>query len=639
MRSNYAGMKLGSVNRSFSMNTQEAQEQNVIMERVLKSWTEERKTLLRKYKQNVITMQRRADGINEWLETKGPISREEAMKIEGEYNARCHEANDMVKALVADYADRMVKAGVTTATGYVGYRLDGPAYLIYPVNTPLRNELARWGTPAGKQAGTMVHWKYTSIGPSAGSGSYVYGGAAEGRRVGISLPNENDGVAQYSEMGVERAVSFTAEFSGEGYTDNVADEHIRGLQQGFLQEESMILGGNQGAGTNQNGFALGTANTPSISAAASIPAGAPYDGSTAGFSATPSVAVRVVELTMLGYPNNGQYGYQVAPTVGATGLVPSYSRTDAGPYTDSDTINGGMGQVSAASAVQATVAAYVKASVVPKKGAVAWAWFLDDQDAVTPTTANAILAAITTVPYCYFGANSGHAALSGNELASATGLNADHSAQSLDFSGILAWAVTSGTWINMSDISKTDPTQNAAYNGLLRPVVAAGNKTAAIAQLEYDLENQFNTFQTVGEIIECDPVAKQAINQCIMAGGANAYRFETSRDAQGNILGGAVVTGYKSIFGMKANGADEIAIRLHPMMPTGTYVIRRTTNPYPQSRIPGVSGMFVLRDWYGIEWPINKRQKEFGEYVHEVYGDYIPGLLTVRTGIQGVATS
>jgi hypothetical protein len=49
--------------------------------------------------------------------------------------------------------------------------------------------------------------------------------------------------------------------------------------------------------------------------------------------------------------------------------------------------------------------------------------------------------------------------------------------------------------------------------------------------------------------------------------------------------------------------------------------------------------MFVQRDYYGIEWPVTTRAWTFGEYVHETYGDYIPGLLTVRTGILGVATS
>jgi hypothetical protein len=639
MRSIYVGKAAAGIHSGIGDHVDD--EQNVVLERVLKSWSEERKTLLRKYKDSVMSLERRSDGINDWLIKKGQTPPEEMRKIEGEFNARCKDANDMLKALVADYADRMVKAGVTVGTGYVGYRLDGPAYLVFPVNTPLRNEIARVGTPAGKMTGTMVHWKYGTIGPSSGSGSYLYGGAAEGKRVGISAPNEVDGVAQYSVLGVERSITFEAEFGGEGYTDNVADEHIRGYMQLILGEEAEIWGGNQGASANQNGFALGTANTPSTALSATIPTGAPSDGSSAGFSNSTSVAVYVVELTMLGYPNNGQFGYQTAPAVGATGLVPSYSRADAGPYTDTDTINGGMGHISAASNVSLGITStpYIKASVVAKKGAIAWAWFVDDQDATTPATANAFLAAITTVPYCYFGANSKDSAISGNQAANSAGLNTDKSAQPLDFSGILAWAVTNGVWNNMSDITALDASTGGTNDGLLDPITVAGNKTAAIAQLDYDLKNQFTSFQTVGDEIWCDPVAKLAINQAIMAGGAQAFRFETSRDGQGNILGGAVVTGYKSIYGMKANGADEIRLRLHPMLPVGTYVIRKTQNPYPQSRIPAVSAMAVQREFYAMEWPMNRRAWEFGEYVHETYIDYIPGLLTVRTGIQGVSTT
>ena len=643
MQTPYAGRHLGATNRSIAgaEGEQRIIEQGIIAKCVLKAWTEERKTVLRKYRRMSGDLKRRADEINEFLEHKKAVSYEEILALERSFNEQCDTANDVMKALVGDYADRMQKTGVTSSLGYNFYDLRGPAFLIYPVNTPFTGMLPRWGK-VNAGYGTMVNWKYTSIGPSAGVASQNYAGASEGNRVGTSLPNENNAVAQYSEFGVERAVSFTAEFAGEGYTDNVADEHIRGLQQLKLQEESIIIGGNQGAAANQNGFALGTANTPSTSLAASIPTGAPSDGSgLVGFTNSTSVSVRVVELTTLGAPTNAQYGYQAAPVVGATGLVPSYSRTDAGPYSASDTINGGMGAVSASSAVVTAITStpFVKVSVVPKAGAVAWAWFCDTTDATTPAASNAFLCAITTTCYLYLGSKS--SSIASNQAASATGLNADHSAQGLDFSGMLAWAAASGTWINMSDVSKIDPSTGATYTGLLQPFEVGSTKTNAIAQLDYDLLQQWNGYQTTADELWCDALTKNAINHAIMVGGSGSYRFETTRDAQGNILGGTVVTGYKSVYSMKRGGAEEISINLHPMMPTGSWLLRKSSgnNPYPHSRIPGVSGLFVQRDYYGIEWPVNKRQWEFGTYVHEVYGDYIPGLLTLRTGIQGVSTT
>ena len=212
----------------------------------------------------------------------------------------------------------MMKAGAHDLDGSTTfYDLRGPAFLIYPINTPLRNSLPRWGR-VNAGYGTAVNWKYTSLGPSGGSGSVPYAGAKEGERVAVSLPNENNAVATYSELGVERSVSFTAEFAGEGYTDNVADEHLRGAHNLWLQEESIMWGGNAGnCDRPQRIQPRHREHASTAPCALQIPAGAPSDGSASGFTNATYVAAYVVELTMLGFPTNSQFGYQTAPTVGA----------------------------------------------------------------------------------------------------------------------------------------------------------------------------------------------------------------------------------------------------------------------------------------------------------------------------------
>lgn len=626
--------------RGFAGETGEAHiiaQQTVLRDRIIKAWTAERKEQIRKYQAMVEQGRRVSDGINNWIVNKGRLSIDQMEKIQSDYNNRMDEANQLMKDLAEDYRQTMMKAGVTTALGYNYYDLRGPAFLIYPVNTPFRNMLPRWGRQnAG--VGTAVHWKYTGYtGPtSTGTG---YAGAKEGERVAYSTPGETDATATYAELGVERSVSFTAEFAGDGYTDNVSDEHIRGLHQFMLQEESIILGGNAGTASGNNGFALGTANTPSAVLAASIPASAQSDGSTSGFNNNTIVTAYVIELTMLGFPTNGQFGYQAAPTVGATGLTPSYSRSNAD--STSDTINGGMGALSAASSPVTAITStpFVKFSVVPKKGAIAWAWYVNDTDGNTPTTAHAYLAGITTIPVFYAGSKSDQSQISTNQAANATGLNADKSQQSLDFSGILAWIANgSGTWINMSDISKTNPATGSTYTGNITPgLTSSSNAIPAVVELEYDLKQQWNSFQAVADELWCDAATKLLIAQCLFknTSGVPAYRFEVTRDAQGNILGGFTVSGYKNQYSMKETGSEEIPIRIHPMIPTGSWLLRKSRNPYPHSRIPGVSGLFVQRDVYGIEWPVTTRAWTFGTYAHETYGDYIPGLLTFRTGITG----
>ena len=89
---------------------------------------------------------------------------------------------------------------------------------------------------------------------------------------------------------------------------------------------------------------------------------------------------------------------------------------------------------------------------------------------------------------------------------------------------------------------------------------------------------------------------------------------------------------------MKETGAEEIPIHIHPIMPPGTMMYRKVNNPYPQSRIPGVEGLFIQRDAYGIEWPVVTRNWTWGTYANLTYGNHIPAFLTYRTGITGVAT-
>ena len=74
----------------------------------------------------------------------------------------------------------------------------------------------------------------------------------------------------------------------------------------WLGEEGLILGGNSGTAAGNNGFQLGTANTPTATLLAV----------TGNIPSATNVSCRVVELTMLANPQNTQYGYGIFPTVG-----------------------------------------------------------------------------------------------------------------------------------------------------------------------------------------------------------------------------------------------------------------------------------------------------------------------------------
>src|SRR5579863_3614562 len=165
----------------------------------------------------------------------------------------------MINMIKQHQAGKLVlnKAGVTTSLGYNFYDLRAPVFLLYPVNVPFRNSIARVGR-VNDGVGVAAHWQATR---NVGS---LYAGVVEGQRGPTATPDDNPYVASYKELGIERAATFTSQFAGEGYTDNLADEHLRGLHELWLQDEGIILNGNSGTATGNNGFVLTTAPTPNV---------------------------------------------------------------------------------------------------------------------------------------------------------------------------------------------------------------------------------------------------------------------------------------------------------------------------------------------------------------------------------------
>ena len=517
-------------------------------------------------------------------------------------------AKDLIKAQTAE----MIKAGLTTSIGYNFFDLRGPAYLLYPVNTPLRNSIARKGR-VNDGYGTAANWKATR------NFGAQYVGVLEGQRNALGTPDENNYVANYKEVGIERGATFTSQFAGEGYTDNVADEHLRGMHELWLGEEGLILGGNSGTAAGNNGFVLGTANTPSatlLAVAGNIP------------NAT-NVSCRVVEMTMLGNPLNTQYGYGVFPTV-VGGLTPSYVRTNYDGSTT--TVTGGMGAISAASAVVVTSSGHqqVTFAVTPKAGATSWAWFVDVTDASSPSAANAFLSGITTVPSFTYNL----AAVGGSYAGNSAGLSTDNSFNTADFTGFLGYAASTGIWTNLYAGT------NQGYGSFAAPTASTTGLTALangrVKEFELILAAIWQQFQAPVQTIWCSADAKQSFSDTVLAtagGVPTAFHFNFTRDSQNQLLGGFTVDAYQSQFAMSPSGAMAIPVRIHPMLPAGTFYFDISENPYPHSRIPAVREMLVQRDYYGIEWPLVTRQWTFGEYTHEVLAHYVPWMTAVLTGV------
>jgi len=494
----------------------------------------------------------------------------------------------------------MQKAGISTSLGFNFFDLRGPAYFIFPLLTPFIQMIGKSG-PVNAGTGTVAHWKATRNPNSTN----IYGGVSEGQRNAIATPDEIDYYAIYKELGQEGGESFTAQWAGEGYTDNLADEHFRNLARVRLTEEMMTIGGNSGTGNTGNGtgnlsnlgFVLGQANTPTLALA---------NGGSLGSGV--NVFVAVVAITWVGMNPGGQAGYATPPSL-AGGLVTNYTRTNAdGSQTN---VAAGVSQISNVSAAALTNAAAqsVVASTVPKKGAVAYAWYWGS----TGTYGSLTLGAITSAPKVTI-----TAAATGGQLANAAGLSVDNSANPLDFDGLATYSFVNGLWTDMGGGSFTP----------------AGN--GQVKEIEDDLRTLFTLYQASPDAIWCSADVRQALEDAVIFSqtGTNSYIFTYDRGGQEKgLTGGFAVTSYKSKYAIDPEGGNTIPIRIHPMFPPGTLMYDINRNPYPHSRIPAVRQFLTQRDYYSIEWPVTTRQWTFGTYVHEVLAQYVPWITAIRTSI------
>lgn len=508
-----------------------------------------------------------------------------------------------------DAMQEMIKVnppGMGTWIGFNFYDLRGPAYFLFPLLTPFIQMIPKRGK-VNAGVGTAAHWKATRN-PNS---TYIYAGVQEGQRNAIATPNEIDYLATYKELGMEGGNTFTSQWAGEGYTDNLADEHFRNLARLRLQEESMTLLGNSGTAAGNLGFALGQANNVTAALATSDTYNSP---ATAGLpNSACNVFATVVAITGMGMNPGGQGGYNAPPTI-AAGLVPTSTRTNVDGTTLA--VAGGtsaMSNVSTAVLTNAT-AKWVTLTTTPIAGAVGYAWYVfagTNSGAITINSA-LTLAAITNSPKVVIGATP-----AGTQFANATGLSTDSSFQTTDFDGLLTYAFKNGIWTDMNNGSFT----------------SAGN--GQVAELEADLLALWNAYQAQPDAIWCSADVRSKLDSAIVysATGTNSYIFPYDKGGQQSILGGFMVSAYKSKYSVNPEGGTAIPIRLHPMLPAGTLFYDINTNPYPHSRVPTVREFFTMRDYYAIEWPVVTREWTYGTYIHEVLAHFMPWVSAVRTGI------
>jgi hypothetical protein len=388
-----------------------------------------------------------------------------------------------------------VQSGSAT-TGLTFYDLEAGAKMLYPILTPLRNEIPRVSGRGGIQA----NWKaVTGINTSG-----IRVGVSGGNRGAVMAVSVADYAAAYKGIGIEDNVDFEAQYAGAGFADIRALAAKVGLQALMLAEEILILGGN---GT----VALGTTPTPSLTAS-----------TTGGTMTATTKSVICVALVLEGYINASV----------TAGIPTSITRTNADASTD--TFGGGSAQKSAAATVATTgTTGSIAATVTAVRGAVAYAWFWGAAGSET-------LGAITTVNAVTMTTDAGAGTQTAASLPSA-----DNSANNLVFDGLLTQAMKAGS--------------NAYYRSLDGATLTADG-AGGIVEIDAALKSFWDNYKLTPDTIWLSSDAALAISQKILAGNANgAYRIVVNME-QGMMVGGVMVATYLNRFSMAGANVVKIRI-------------------------------------------------------------------------------
>lgn len=480
----------------------------------------------------------------------------------------------LMKSFSAPIADPRMPDGLMKSTfsqsgsatsGLTFYDLELGAKFLYPVLTPLRNEIPRVSGKGGIQA----NWRAVTAINSSG----VRIGVSGGNRGAVMAVTTADYTAAYKGIGIESNVDFEAQYAGQGFDDVRAIAARTGLEALMLGEEILLLGGN-------GSLALGTTATPALAALTS--------GGTLGNG---TFRVIAVALTLEGYINS---------SIAGDGIPLSITRTNADG--SSDTFGGGSAQRSVAATITlagGTSVQGIRASVAAKAGAVAYAWFWSAAGGGDGTE---VLGAITTSnTYDILGAAAGSQL--GSELPAA-----DNSVNNLVFDGLLTQAYKPGS---------------NSYIANLNGAALTADNAGGVIQIDAALKSFWDNYRLSPDTIWVNSQEALSISRLLAAGSAGTSNFRVNVDVRdGLIAGGIMVKEYLNRFSMA--GGQVIPIRIHPNMPAGTILFTTKSLPYPLSNVGNVMQVRTRQDYYQIEWPLRTRKYEYGVYADEVLQHYFP---------------
>jgi hypothetical protein len=480
----------------------------------------------------------------------------------------------------ADILEKNFVQPSTSTTGLQAYDLEAPSKKLYPVLTPLRNMLPRVGGGFSIQA----NWKaITGINSTA-----MRAGVAEGKRGGAISHSLTEYLAAYRGIGLEKSVTFEADYASRGFEDLKAAAVLQSLQATMIAEEIIILGGNTST-------ALGTTGTPTLTQGGAGTLG------NATYSVI-CVALGVQAYWDLAGLNNGNVNQSLAL---ATATVPAQVvRTNADGT--SDTFGGGSAQKSANATLAVTGGQNLFATVTPIKGAYAYAWFCG-------TAGSERLEKVTTINSVTFST----ALVGTGQLA--TALTAvDSSTSALDFDGLLTLANKSGSGAYYNSLATGTPGTGTTLTG-------AGGR---IVEIDAALASFYQQYRLQPTHVFMNFVQFQKITNLILGQANPAVYFTADVNSPANFVAGRNVGSYLSPI-----DGSVLSLVVHPNMVPGTIFFYTAAVPAYVDGISDIARIRTRQEYYQIEWPLRTRKYEYAVYADEVLQHFLPPSMGVLTNV------
>lgn len=489
---------------------------------------------------------------------------------------------DEYKKLLSD-GDLYKAATFTTSTGLTAINLEAPSKNLYPFFSPLVNATPRKMKNVG--AGVGPQWKQiNSLGNGSIANMPLY--VPEGQRGVRMSVNATSQSGSYVTIGLEADDTFEATGAAAGFEDLRATTGTRLLQALKMGEEKIVLGGN-------SSVALGTPTAPTVNVV-----------STGGSVAAGTYNVAVVALSY--------EGYQMA-SVSAAGCYQVITTT--GMDNQTIVINGGSSNKSTTTSTGAISgnANIIQASTPVVVGAMAYAWYVG-------VPGSEIIQAITTINSVAI-----KTLVTGTQNLSA--ITADCSTNSTKaYNGYLYSSFASGA---------------AYYYAMPTGTLGTGTGLTAGGNMNsVEIDTMFQQMWTQSKIspktLWVSASGQKQINACVLAnGGIPSYRIDLSVNGMNGreVLAGASVSTYLNPY--SANGNQEVAVKIHPFLPSGTILATVDDLPiqFQNSNTPNVAEIECRADYYEMDWALNTRAYQKGVYVEEVLKVYFPAGFGIITNI------